>query len=658
MLPFYRTILLGLLTVASGTFSVHAQTFDNSGNSVLNGAYFIREVMFTQIDGSGAIGKAQSAIGTATFDGKGNYTFNGQVMDSTAGSTASTTSVTGTYKVGANHLMQLTSIFPNIDKNSATAAINVEYGGVGAAGPAAFVASATEGENYDLVAGIPISANATNASLSGGYTAAYLGFPKGDVNSVRQAGFTLNADGNGNFAATSMTGSAVNLGDTALTQAASGLTYSVTANGTGTIDFGAASLNQLVSGTQSFAVSADGNLLIGGSPNDFDLLLGLRSLPAPASNATFDGVYFLAGMVDEPADTSGAGNSVIAWYGSTDATPQGLALIHWRWNYAGGGYFGNQDDTFSESYTVPASGVFMGSGGAGDDQYTLGANGQAAFILGTPGWYELCLELQAPTWSGTGVLLQPLGIVNAANFAPATNPVAPLEIVSLFGSNMATGPAEASGYPLPTNLLGTQVLINGTPAPLLYVRPDNIAVVVPAAIHPDPGFPDDAPWATFQVVNNDTKSNSATVRAAFASPGIFTALSNGTGEAAMLHTDYSLVDASNPAVAGETVLIFLTGLGLVTPAVPDGAAASANPVSKTQSPVYVLIDNQMATVSFAGLAPGYAGLYQVNVVVPKTPDSGEVPLDIDVQNVAFSSQSTIPIAGSSSSQTKSRRCCR
>jgi hypothetical protein len=61
----------------------------------------------------------------------------------------------------------------------------------------------------------------------------------------------LNADGKGNFAATSMTGSAVNLGDTAVTQAASGLTYSVTANGTGTIDFGAASLNQLVSGTQT-----------------------------------------------------------------------------------------------------------------------------------------------------------------------------------------------------------------------------------------------------------------------------------------------------------------------------------------------------------------------------------------------------------------------
>jgi uncharacterized protein (TIGR03437 family) len=58
------------------------------------------------------------------------------------------------------------------------------------------------------------------------------------------------------------------------------------------------------------------------------------------------------------------------------------------------------------------------------------------------------------------------------------------------------------------------------------------------------------------------------------------------------------------------------------------------------------------------LAPGFAGLYQVNVVVPKTPDSGDVSLDIDVESVSFSFQSTIPIAGNSASQTASRRCCR
>jgi uncharacterized protein (TIGR03437 family) len=645
MLHSHRTILLGLLTAASGAWTVGAQTFDSSGNSILNGVYFVREVMFTQVDGSGAIGQAQSAIGRATFDGNGNYTFNGQLMISTAGSTASTTSVTGTYKVGANHYLQMTSIFPNIDTNPATAAINAEYGGVGAVGPSAFVASATEGQNYDIFVGIPISANAANASLSGTYTAAYLGFPKADINSVRVCGLTLNADGKGNFAATSVTGSAFNLGDTTLTQAASGLTYALGANGTGTIDFGAASLNQLVSGTQQFAVSADGNLMIGGSPNDFDLFIAMRSLTAPASNATYQGVYYLAGMVEEPP-SSGDSNYLVGWYGSTAATPEGLSLTHWRWNDNYGGSFGSQDDTFSESYTVPASGVFVGSGG---DQYILGANGQAAFLLGGPGWYELCLELQAPTWSGTGVFLQPLGIVNAANFAPFTNPVAPLEMVSLFGSGMATGTLRASGYPLPTNLLGIQVLINGTPAPLVYVSPTNIAVVVPAAIHPDPGFPDDAPWATFQVVNNNTPSNSAMVRTAFASPGVFTTLSNGTGDAAMLHADYSLVNASNPAVPGETVLIYLTGLGLVTPAVPDGDAASGSPLSKTNSPVYVTIDNQWATVSFAGLAPSFAGLYQVNAVVPQTPDSGAVSLNIDVEDVAYTFEATISVAGGSSS---------
>jgi uncharacterized protein (TIGR03437 family) len=63
-------------------------------------------------------------------------------------------------------------------------------------------------------------------------------------------------------------------------------------------------------------------------------------------------------------------------------------------------------------------------------------------------------------------------------------------------------------------------------------------------------------------------------------------------------------------------------------------------------------------VSFAGLAPGFAGLYQVNVVVPKTPHSGDVALDVDVENVAFSSQSSISIAGNSSSQASSRHCCR
>ena len=566
-------------------------------------------------------------------------------MVSTGGGTASTTSVTGTYKVSANHLLQMTSIFPNIYGTGPLANVNAEYGGVGAAGPAAFVASATEGENYDVLVGIPSPANATNASVSGAYTAAYLGFPKADFNSARQGAFALHAGGNGNFAATSVTGSAANLGNTPLTQTASGLTYSLTSNGTGTINFGAASSGQLVSGTQSFAVSADGNLLVGGSPNDFDLFIALRALTAPASNATYEGVYFVAGMQDTVPAGTGAGNDIGALYGSTDATPQGLSLTHWRYNQTFGGFPGAYDLTLSDYYAVTASGVFTSTSG---NQYTLGANGQAAFLLGGNGFYELILELQAPSFSGTGVFLYPLGIVNAASFAPITNSIAPLEMVSLFGSGMSSGTAQAPSLPLPTNLAGTQVLINGTPAPLVYVSPTYITVLVPAAIHPDPGEPDDAPWATFQVVSNGAKSNSVTVRANFAAPGVFTALENGTGDGAVLHADYSPVNAAHPAVPGETVLIYLTGLGPVTPPVPDGAAAPASPLSNTNSTVYVLFDYEFATVSFAGLAPGYAGLYQVNAVVPKTPDTGDVSLVIYVEDLSAAEEATIRVAASSS----------
>lgn len=623
-----------------GALTVAAQTFDNSGNGLLKGTYFVREVMFTQISSKGAIGEAQSAVGTVAFDGNGNYSFSGQVMDSTSGSGASTTSVTGTYKVSANNLLQLTSIFPNIYGTGTLAATNAEFGGVGAVGPAAFVASATEGQNYDIFVGIPISANATNASLSGRYTAAYLAFPKADVNSVRQCAFILNADGNGNFATTSATGSAANLGSTPLTQSVSGLTYSLGANANGTLNFGATSLNQLVSGTQSFAVSADGNLLLGGSPNDFDIFIALRSLTAPASNATFQGDYFVAGMLDNSPASIGGANAVGAWYGSTAATLQGLALTHWRFNETSSGFTSAFDYTISESYMVPASGQFFTSAG---DGFVLGANGQAAFLLGGYGFYELAVELQAPTWNGTGVFLQPLGIVNSASFAPITNPIAPLEMVSLFGSGMSSDSAQAPGFPLPTNLAGSQVLINGTAAPLVYVSPTYITALVPAAIHA--GQPGNAPWATFQVVNNGVKSNAAMVRTNFAAPGIFTTLQNGTGEAAMLHSDYTLVNAAHPAVAGETVLIYLTGLGLVTPSVPDGAAAPASPLSKTNNTIYVFIDNQLATASFSGLAPGFAGLYQVNAVVPQTPDTGDVPLEIYISNVGLTQQATISIAG-------------
>ena len=107
----------------------------------------------------------------------------------------------------------------------------------------------------------------------------------------------------------------------------------------------------------------------------------------------------------------------------------------------------------------------------------------------------------------------------------------------------------------------------------------------------------------------------------------------GIGPAAVLHADYSLVTAENPARAGETLQLYVTGLGTVTPPVADGAAAPSNPLSMVDDLVVVDLFDQnsvdsSADVTFAGLAPGFAGLYQINFVVPSGVASGLAYLSV------------------------------
>ena len=77
------------------------------------------------------------------------------------------------------------------------------------------------------------------------------------------------------------------------------------------------------------------------------------------------------------------------------------------------------------------------------------------------------------------------------------------------------------------------------------------------------------------VNNNGTNSNTVTVPVAATSPGVYTLDQSGSGAGAILHADFSLVNAGNPAAAGETVLVYLTGMGTVTPNVNDGTAGQA-----------------------------------------------------------------------------------
>jgi len=213
-----------------------------------------------------------------------------------------------------------------------------------------------------------------------------------------------------------------------------------------------------------------------------------------------------------------------------------------------------------------------------------------------------------PTVLGPGVFLNPQLVVNAANYGVGY-PISPGGFFSIFGTGLAGKTSTAVGAPLPTTLDHVSVTVNGLAAPLYYVSPTLISGVVPLAVA--------GKTALVIVTSAGVISNAVEVPLALTAPGIFTIPQNGLGDSATLHADYSVVNSANPAKAGEVVQVFLTGLGPVSPTVQDGDPGPASdPFARVLSDVLVNIDDLDCTVSYKGLAPLYAGLYQLNIQIP------------------------------------------
>jgi uncharacterized protein (TIGR03437 family) len=118
-----------------------------------------------------------------------------------------------------------------------------------------------------------------------------------------------------------------------------------------------------------------------------------------------------------------------------------------------------------------------------------------------------------------------------------------------------------------------------------------------------------------------------------AQPGIFTVNQQGSGQGSIVKSDgVTLAQPGTPANIGETVVIYCTGLGSVTPKVAEGAPPPAvPPLSTTDNAVTVTIGGTAATVAFSGLTPGAPGVYQINAVVPSGIVTGDaVPVVISV----------------------------
>jgi uncharacterized protein (TIGR03437 family) len=609
------TTLIPLLLV-----SAQAQVSGLTNASVI-GAFFFRQLEITVDPTSSAITDCRSALGTITFDGAGHYSLNAEQTINT--SAATTLTGQGVYTVGASGTIAI----GNPQQNSLM--IN------GRIGIEAIVGSTTESsENiFDLFIAIP-AASATQAPnlFTGTYFTSSLEFPQGVATSARSAFFSLVPEG-GLFADIGGLGHALNINSGQVSSIdLTGASYAFNGDGTLSADLG--SVNSFVSGLKQVFISQSGNIILGGStvPGSQDFLVGVRGYSGTAALANWSGLFYTGGLRYDARNPTSAG-----YVGSLNAVPSLAVAATYQREHQISSTPGAFDDTGYTNVALNADGTYSDGPllalglGPSDTSFV------AADVLSQsdPGGFSIDFGIAADALAGSGVYINPYGILNGASFSPVGESIAPGEFISLFGSGLAAAKTVATP-PYPALLGGVTVTVNGILAPIYLVSPTQLNILVPYSVT--------GATATIVAKNNGVASNSVTVPLAATAPGVFTLNSSGAGPGSILHSsNNTVVSSTNPAKPGEAVSIYLTGLGAVSPSVSDGSAGLSDPLSKVTETVVVYIGNLSANVSYAGLAPGSPGLYQINVTVPAAlTGSGAIGFFIQTAE-AFAEQATIAI---------------
>ena len=574
-----------------------AQTLANSS---LTGRYFFRQLEFST-DALGNIAGAVASLGTLTFDGAGGYSVN--AFETVGNQQPTTLTGTGNYSVQSSGVLTLS----NPQRNGYT--VHARFG------TELILGSTTEsGDNtFDLFAAIPAPAAGQGANLfSGTYSFASFELQNSVAAGARSAVSIVPVGANGAISNFSATGHAANyLNGAIATQTVGGASYAIGTDGSGTISFG--STSPLVSGTKNIYVSQSGNVVLVGSPyaGGQDISIGVRQFSGTPAVANLSGLYFTGGI---RLDTKYL--STEAYAGSFNGisslaeavTTQRLHQI---------GLAPGFDVTLSNPFSVGTANTLFTDG---LDLLLLGINGNSFVAAGlsstdTTG-YSIDIGIRAPALTGTGVFIQPQGVVNAASLSPAGAAIAPGEFMSLFGTGLADSTDSAS-LPYPTTLGNTSVTVNGIAAPIAYASANQVNFLVPYGVT--------GSTATVIAAKSGTASNSVVMPLQLTAPGAFSVNGSGTGLGAITHAAGAIVSTSNPARRGETITIYAAGLGAVTPTPIDGAIGSGSTVNA----LAVTIAGQTASVTFAGLSPSYPGLYQINVLIPSNlVGTGALPLGI------------------------------
>jgi uncharacterized protein (TIGR03437 family) len=220
-------------------------------------------------------------------------------------------------------------------------------------------------------------------------------------------------------------------------------------------------------------------------------------------------------------------------------------------------------------------------------------------------------------------VLYPNGVVSGGSFSRSATP-SPGEIVAIFGAQFADSNQEANGLPLPTSMQNATVTIAGKQAYLIFTSPGQIN----AQLRYDTPI---GPGPQIVVTRGGVPSIPQPVTTATTQPAIFTKDFTGSGQGNIFVIPEPGVqvraDAANPAKAGDVLTIYCTGLGPVTPDAAAGFPTPSDTLRRTINPVTVTIGGVSAPVAFAGLTPGFTGLYQINTTVPAgVPTGTQVPV--------------------------------
>lgn len=595
-----RLLRLGLALTLSFACSrgAPAQTLTTA---TLTGQYSVRHVEFTT-DANNNVTDARSVVGSIMFNGSGQYTLIGQQVIGTGAAAAF--SAIGAYSVSPAGVVTIT----NPQKPALN--INARYA------VEAVIGASTEATDntFDMFVAIPVSASRSNSILSGPYYAADFELTGALTSQVRDSILTMAMDGAGNITTVTANGHEASVNQAVIPETVTGGTYNVAA---GTMSFPTptvfAGTSPLLGAAQrTLAVSSSGNVILAGTPGAHDILIGVKAFNGTAANTSLAPSFWLGGL---RLDTSGGGQS----YAGSGETINAVSITSTERLHELDPATLNL--TESQSYTVAAD----GTGSYGPAQIGLGTGGN--LMVGAnlsaeldPTGFEIGFAAASPVLTGPSVFVNPRGVVNAASGAPGVDAISPGEFIAIYGSGLAAGTV-SSLPPYPFMVGQVTVQIGNLPAPIYFVSAGQIDCLVPYGVT--------GTSVTVVVNNNGILSNTVTVPLAKTSPGIFSLDTTGTGDGAILHLNNTVVNAASPAIKGEIVQLYMTGLGALTTPLADGHGATAADFAVTPLAIYVNgVMVPAASVLYDGVS-SLPGLYQINFQVPvNLIVTGELPLAI------------------------------